>query len=183
VASGTTRRRDGSPVDFKQACSAWARAARPILEQTARSYRTVINYQQLAEAVQEVTGITTGVPFRHWIGGVLEALAAAERPGEPILTSLVVHGDGTIGAGYARPVEAREGKAPADLEGHAARERLQCYIHFGATLPPGGGRPYFTPTVASRRARTSPAKAKERKACPTCFVTLPLSGACSECDG
>ena len=76
MASGTTRRvSDGSVVDFKAAQRAWAAAARPVLERVARTYNQYIVYQDLAEAVQEESGITTGVPFRHWIGSVLGALS------------------------------------------------------------------------------------------------------------
>jgi hypothetical protein len=104
--------------------------------------------------------------------------------GEPLLTSLVVRADGTIGDGYAIPAVEREGKVPDDLEQHAANERLRCYRHFGAPMPPDGGRPQLTRQVAERReyARRQ-APRTPRPMCPNCFIELPLSGVCGMCEG
>jgi hypothetical protein len=113
MASGTTRRvSDGSLVDFKAAQRAWATSARPVLERVARTYNEYIVYQDLAEAVQEESGITIGVPFRHWIGSVLGAVARDQRaPDEPMLTCLCVHADGTVGSGYGEAVFERTGRS------------------------------------------------------------------------
>src|SRR5215203_4560104 len=70
---------------------------------TARTSRT----QEMAELVQEHAGVTTGMPFRHWIGRVLGEVSRLERPNEPLLTSLVVRADGTIGDGYIIPIRER----------------------------------------------------------------------------
>src|SRR5829696_6876002 len=118
MAEGTTRRiRDGSPVGWADAVAAWAAAGRPVLEQTARSYGAYLTYRQMAEEVQESAGISTGVPFRHWIGQVLGSIASGQRarPDEPILTALVVRADGTIGDGYAIPLAERGLVVPDDL--------------------------------------------------------------------
>lgn len=182
MAEGTTRRvADGIPVAFRDAQTEWARVARAVLEDHARTYGSVIKYQQLAEEVQQASGITTQVPFRHWIGSVLGALARDQPVDEPILTSLVVRADGTIGDGYAIPVTERDGTAPADLEEHAAAERLACYRHFGATLPADGGRPVYTSEVAKRR-RQATRQPQPSDTCPTCFTRLPLTGSCAQCD-
>lgn len=178
---GSTRKADGTEVPWADALASWAAAARPVLERAAGRYNAFLTYQQLAEAVQEDTGITTGVPFRRWIGGVLGAVAAAEKPGEPILTSLVVRADGSVGDGYATPVEARDGAVPADLDMHAANERLACYRHFGADLPEDGGKPRLTPKVAQRRSARSAAAGRPAAVCPTCRLTLPASGECDFC--
>lgn len=186
MASDTTRRvSDGSLVGWSNALDAWAAAARPVLERAAMTYGAYLTYQQLAEAVQKEAGINTGVPFRHWIGTVLGVVARGRRaPDEPMLTALVVHADGTIGPGYAIPVEERDGMAPADLEMHAAAERLACHRYFGAELPPDGGSPIFTAQVATKREWTRRTKkpAARREVCPTCFLQVPLSGVCDNCN-
>lgn len=187
VASGTTRRTDdGSPVEWKTAITRWAEAGRPVLEEIAGTWGAYVTYQEMSELVQKDAGITTGVPFRHWIGSVLATLARQEKPGEPLLTSLVVRADGSIGDGYLIPVRDRGEDDPDDLELHAARERVRCYRHFGATDPGDGTEEVFTSAVAARRARpaarrtTSPQPA--RAVCPKCFIQLPLSGGCGNCD-
>ena len=89
---GTTQRvSDGDPVDFADAKQAWADAARPVLERVAGTYNLYIEYKDLAESVQQDTGITTGVLVHHWIGSVLSAVARERRaPDEPMLSSLCV---------------------------------------------------------------------------------------------
>jgi hypothetical protein len=184
MASGTTRRiSDNQPVEWREAISAWASASRRVLERTARGYGGYLTYQELAELVQQDSGITTRVPFRHWIGEVLGTVAGDRRSeDEPMLTSLVVHADGTIGDGYGIPVAQREGSVPPDLELHAAVERLKCYRYFGADIPPDGGSPMLTRQVAQRRANARRFAPPERRpVCPTCFLELPLSGQCDNC--
>jgi hypothetical protein len=158
MPSGTTRRTaDGELVEWQEAIAAWARVGRPVLERVAGTYGAYVTYQQMAKLVQEAAGITTGVPFRHWIGSVLGELARLERPDEPLLTSLVVRADGTIGSGYIIPIRERGEPDPADLELHAATERLHCYRHYGAEMPADGGRPVFTKSIAAKRAHARPA--------------------------
>jgi hypothetical protein len=143
-----------------------------------------LTYQDLAEAVQESTGIATGVPFRHWIGGVLGAVALDQRsPEEPLLTALVVTANGSIGAGYAGAVGRRDGSSPEDLDMHAAFERLACYHYFGAQLPPDGGQPRLTPQVAAKRQQRSRVTKPSipTRYCPNCSLQLPSTGACSNC--
>lgn len=180
MASGTTRRiDDGSRVEWNDAILAWAQAGRPVLESVAQTYGAYVTYQEMADLVQEATGIATGVPFRHWIGAVLGELSRLERPGEPLLSSLVVRADGTIGDGYAIPIRERGEPEPADLELHAANERVRCYRHYGAEIPPDGGRPVFTKSVAAKRASARPNR--PRAVCPTCHLQLPVTGVCDTC--
>ena len=155
-----------------------------MLERVASTYGAYITYADLAEAVQESSGIRTGSAFRNWIGKVLGSVARhPDRPDEPMLTSLVVHADGTIGPGYVEPVAERDGVVPEDLDLHAAAERLACYRYFGAEIPPDGGRPLLTRQLAERRRARSSTKALKRAVCPTCFIQLPASGLCDGCDG
>lgn len=181
---GTYRVNDGRPVEMDHAKEAWAAAARPVLERVARDYHAVITYAELAEAVQETSGITTRQLMHYWIGGVLGRVAKdCHARGEPLLSALCVRGGGTIGDGYSWAIaETYGGEPPADLELHAAEERLKCYRHFGATLPPDGGRPGFTPQVTRQRARVPKTKRREPIYCSTCSLALPATGQCDSCD-
>jgi hypothetical protein len=77
------------------------------------------------------------------------------------------------------------GSAPADIEMHAAEERLRCYQFFGADLLPGGGVPALTAQVAEHRARAAkqrrPPPQQQQTLCPSCHIALPLSGVCDNC--
>ena len=181
---GTTQRvSDGGPVDFNDAKQAWADAARPVLERVAGTYNLYIEYKDLAETVQQDSGITTGVLVHHWIGSVLGAVARERRaPDEPMLTALCVRADGTIGASYGEAVLEREGAVPADLDLHAATERLACYRYFGAELPANGGAPTLTRQLRAKRSRVArqPERAPRRQ-CPNCFIEVASSGVCGIC--
>ncbi len=167
---------------FNDAVESWARTGRLVLEGVAGRYGGYLTYMEMAEAVQRESGIETGVPFRHWIGRVLFAISEDhQRPDEPLLTSIVVRADGTIGDGYGGPVADREGQVPPDLEHHAAEERYRCYRHFGAVLPPGGGGPMLTAQVAERRTRRRRRSPAPRPRCPTCNIDVPLAGVCDIC--
>lgn len=186
MATQTTRRTDdGTVVAFPEAIAAWSVAARSVLERVATEYGAYVTYRELADAVQEEAGIVTGMPFRNWIGKVLGAVARSPRePDEPMLTALVVRADGTIGDGYGVPVMERDGVRPADLELHAAAERLACYRYFGAELPTDGGSPMLTAQVSAQRSkqRRTTKRTTPRASCPTCFVELPISGICGDCE-
>lgn len=183
---GTYRVSDGSPVDFQEAILAWTAAALPVLERVGHTYRATITYKELADEVQEATGIRTRVLMMNWIGQVLGwASRQSHRQGQPMLSALCVHSDGTVGEGYGEAVaENYGGSPPADLDMHAAEERLHCYRYFGAELPPGGGTPALTPQVAARRewkANQARAHTPDQPSCPRCHITLPMSGICDYC--
>jgi len=179
---GTYRDSDGAKVEFAAARAAWSVAARDVLVGVACRYHAVITYKELAEEVQRAAGIRTGMQVRHWIGGVLERLAidGAQRQ-EPMLCALCVQLDGTVGDGYAGAIEVTGGAQPADLDQHAAEERLACHRHFGAKHPADGGRPALTPQVAERRERQRRREVPAPRLCPTCFMELPLSGKRDTC--
>jgi len=182
---GTYRSEDLSPVDLAEAQAAWIPLAREVLIRVAGEYQAVVTYGELAEELQERSGIRTRQLLRNWLGSVLgEVSRDCHSRSEPMLSSLCVQKDGTIGAGYANDVAAIfGGTAPEDIELAAAEERLSCYQHFGATLPADGGSPTFTPTVAKRRM-TAKRRAREdrvRPTCPTCGIATPASGICDYC--
>ncbi|CAM5290546.1 hypothetical protein ACIG0C_05330 [Kitasatospora aureofaciens] len=191
---GYWRDSDGSPVAVSQAHIVWTRAAYPALVEVARRYHAVITYAELAEAVQQASGVRTSINQRHWIGKVLALVVReAHRRGDPPLTSLVVHAaDGMVGTGY-QDVLAVAGQPPIpdemDREQHAAAARLACYRHFGADLPADGGIPALAPrlkTAATRRSTTTTTVAaapapRPPAICPTCFLELPATRVCDSC--
>jgi hypothetical protein len=198
--------RDASEVGSAAARAAWAEAARPVLLEAAGRYRALVTYKQLAAAVQQATGITTTQLMHQWIGDVLGRVTdECQSRGEPLLSSLCVSVQGSVGQGYADAVEHARGTRPTDPDDHAARERLDCYRHWQATgLPRDGGTPLRTAHFKTvRKATTSkpdsrvaaPRKTAARKAtaaptpepkpiplCPRCFTQVPASGVCDYCD-
>lgn len=135
---GTFRASDGAPVAWADAVDAWAAAARPVLVALARQHGAWISYGELGEEVQRITGIRTTMLLHRWIGEVLRHLTDAQPAGEPMLASFVLRADGTVGSGYAAdlgPDELGPEGEGVDADELAARERLACHRHFGATLP------------------------------------------------
>jgi len=181
----TYRASDETPVEMSEAQAIWAVEARAVLEQVAGSYHALITTRELADRVQEQSGIKTRKPMHRWIGGVLDPVGReCHAKDEPLLSALCVLADGTIGAGYGLAVaEIYGGDVPADPDMHAAEERLKCYRHFGATMPADGGRPALTRQVAARRS-TIARRARDdiqRAVCPTCHLALPATGQCDNC--
>ncbi|WCO68932.1 hypothetical protein PO878_09370 [Iamia majanohamensis] len=177
---------DGSEVSGPDSRRAWADAARPILEGVAGTYNATILDATLAEQVQVDSGVVSRQLSRYWIAKVM-GLVAADCAGrdEPMLSALCIRTDGSTGGGYADAVTKARGEAPEDAEVHAAAERLACYQRMGAAMPNGGGRPTLTPEVAARRHRARSARGEPefaRTTCPTCFMVLPHTGQCDECE-
>ena len=199
--------RDASEVGAWGARAAWAEAARPVLLEAAGRYRGLVTWKQLSAAVQGSTGITTTQPVATWIGDVLARVTdECQSRSEPLLSSLCVSVQGSVGEQYADAVEHARGTRPTDPDEHAAEERLSCYRHWEATgLPRDGGTPLRTahfktvrratakkaaPRVAgtpkaATRKRATAAPVPEPKPiplCPRCFTQVPASGVCDYCD-
>ncbi|MGC8474019.1 MAG: hypothetical protein ACP5PW_06385 [Candidatus Dormibacteria bacterium] len=150
----------------------------------ARTYRATIRYSELAEEVQEKTGVRTRMLMHYWIGEVLGRVSHDCRAkGEPLLSALCVDAGGSVGPCYGALIAELEGMAPSDADDHAAEERLYCYRHFGATLPPDGGRPALTPQMLARRRRERRTGGGPRppRMCPNCHLALPAKGICDLC--
>jgi hypothetical protein len=181
---GTYRVIDLEPVPAEAAKASWAEQARVHLLQVAQVYQELITYKELADEVQQHTGIRTSLLMRNWMGDVLTLVAQdCGRRKEPILSALCVTAEGLVGDGYAAAIRTVRGESPADSDQHAAVERLACYRHFGADLPADGGRPALTPKVEARRNRAMAQRPEVRgRPCPTCFVEVPVSGSCATCD-
>lgn len=166
---GTYRESDGAAASMSDAKAVWADIARMVLMRVSTVYHGLITYSELADEVQSKSGIRTRMLMHAWIGDVLGMVARdCYRRGEPLLSALCVHADGTVGDGYGWAIdETYGGSAPEDLDMHAALERLKCYRHFGAVMPSDGGRPALTPQVASKR-RTAARRSKDGSPRPLC---------------
>ncbi|SDM95913.1 hypothetical protein SAMN05192576_1366 [Nocardioides szechwanensis] len=182
-ATGEWREAADLPLDESR--DAWAEAARGGLIETAGQYHAVVTTKELATLAQNRTGIRTKQLTHYWIGDVLTRVAAeCARRDEPLLSSLCVTTDGSVGASYAPAVLAATGEVPADADDHAAQERLRCYRHFGADLPEGGGVAALTPKLAATRGRERKIRAQEKvhAHCPICNLQLPATGICDDCN-
>lgn len=178
--------RDVSDVGAAAARIEWAGAAREMLLAAAGKYQALVQQKDLATGVQELTGIRTKQPTRHWIGGVLaEVSAESLRRGEPMLSALCVNPDESVFDGYAAIVGAATGTTPPDADVHASHERLASYRHFDAAgLPADGGSPMIPPKLGAARARARKAAIAERpiNKCRRCNLQTPANGICDTCD-
>jgi len=162
--------------------AAWAEAARPILIDVAQHYNAVITYKDLAEEAQRVTGVRGSQQMHYWIGDVLGRVSRESfSRGEPLLSSLCVKADGTVGERYAVAVAETTDDLTADADDHAAAQRLACYRFFEASdLPNDGGQPTLTPQLTARRARAKKVRLAEVPidVCPSCNQQLPATKVC-----
>ncbi|MEU8898877.1 hypothetical protein [Nocardia sp. NPDC048505] len=185
---------DGTPVPLKDATVAWALAAHTELAEIATGYGHFITVTELAERVQEVSGVHTAAPTRTWMEAILRKVARrCHKAGEPPLTALCVRQNHTVGEAYKYVLELAALPVPDDLELHAAYARWQCYQFHGAEMPEDFSVPPLTPKVASRRrpaakmttqvAHTGAEIAQPVRpaVCSQCFMQLPRAGACLNC--
>jgi hypothetical protein len=174
--------REASDVGIEESRAAWAEAARPILIEVAKHYHEVITYKALATEAQRVTGVRTSQQMHYWIGDVLGRVSRdSYGRGEPLLSSLCVNADGSVGERYAASVADTTADLTDDGDDHAALQRLECYRHFeAADLPADGGSPALTPALAARRARAKKVRLAEAPidVCPTCNTQLPATKVC-----
>jgi hypothetical protein len=188
--------RDGDYVEMKDAYDAWEPFAIALLLDTAKSYNGFVTYKQLAEYVQDETGISHKGLITNWIGELLgRVIAHCVEEGVPHLSSLCVTSEGTVGNGYRAVLQTErishkdaddsndDEETLEELDDHAARTRLECYRYFDAELPPGGGEPTLTPQAkASRDYKRAQAKRDEPpKLCPVHNTQLPATGVCYYC--
>jgi hypothetical protein len=195
---------DGTPTDTADAQQAWSRAARPALVQVARRYGSLTTADELAANVQALSGVRTREPASAWIDPVLDAVdVECLARAEPLLSAFCVGTDGRMGERYRQFVLSLDSAAAGDIDMHAAQQRLEAHRTYGAILPVDGGQPALPPQLAKVRAAapkrsttrtrsTTPKVAKPRKpkkpelpargVCPTCFLQLPATGRCDNCD-
>ncbi|MBF6349422.1 hypothetical protein IU448_10345 [Nocardia flavorosea] len=165
-------------------------AAHEVLAETAAEYGYFVTVQELAERVQEMSGVRTDAPTRTWMDAILRKVARrCHNAGEPPLTALCVKRNLKVSDSYKYVLELAALPVPADIETHAAYARWACYSAHGADVPADGGTP---PLIArggsvkrsSGSVATRPAAPKtESRAvvCKSCFIQLPATGICEHC--
>lgn len=178
--------REAAEVGDDVARAAWAEAARIELLEVARQYQSVVTSKELAQQVQLRSGIRTSQRAHYWIGDILGRVSTecAERD-EPLLSSLCVNAEGSVGDTYAATYLAIRGETLDDADVQAAQERLACHQRYDAEgLPDTGGNAELTPRLAASRARARKLRIAERVAptCPTCYMELPATDPCNYCD-
>ena len=116
---------DVADAGVEAAQAAWVEAAREALVDTAKSYQALVTTKELGALVLSRTRIRTSQQTHHWVADILRLVArdCAGRD-EPILSSLTVNANGTVGSWYAETIRELRGEAPVDADQHAAHERL-----------------------------------------------------------
>ena len=161
-----------------------------MLVDVARQPNGHITYQDIADMLQDSTGIETRVPMRNWIGTPLWLVAEmCVRNKEPQLTALVVSAQTLeVGDGYLNTFAIAGQPIPKNLQRAAAETRVECYDHFSRREPVGWDRTRLTgrnaapPQAKARRVAKTRPEPETPKVCPTCFLELLPSGRCGYCD-
>lgn len=190
MTSGAWRTDDHTAVTFRDASISWALAAHEVLVETASGYGHFITVNELADRIQEMSGIRTDAPTRTWMDAILRKVARrAHNAGEPPLTSLCLKQNHKVTESYKYVLELNVLPVPEDLEIHAAYARWACYSAYATDVPPG--IPPLIPKsggnirIQSTPAAPAPAEIKPeqvRKAmCAECFTELPANGVCYYC--
>ncbi|WP_307817488.1 hypothetical protein [Nocardia acididurans] len=187
---GAWRSSDNEAVSFRDAAVAWALAAHEALAETASGYGHFVTINELADRVQEMSGIRTAAPTRTWMDAILRKVARrCHNAGEPPLTALCVKQNHKVSDSYKYVLELAHLPIPADMEVHAAYARWQCYAAYGADIPADGGVPPLIPksgaplSVTPTRIAPAPKPDPEPRAavCSSCFTQLPANGVCYYC--
>ena len=190
VVPGPFRSDDGTPVEFGDAKYEWAQAGYDVLVEVARRPDGHISYQDIADAIEVSTGISTRTRSDEWIGKPLALVAEmCVRNGEPQLTALVVS-EGTldVGDGYAGTYAIAGQPLPKNLQRAAAETRVECYDHFSRREAAGWDRTKLTgrnpskSTVKVRKVVRAKPEPIAPKVCPQCNLQLLPSGRCGDCD-
>lgn len=183
---GFWREPGGEPTSEVHALEAWVPAAHELLCEVAESYHAHLDLEEFAEKVQVRSLVRTSRAADRWVEKVLAPVAAwSQRQGEPSLVSLVVADPRADGI-------------------EIARRRLACYVWAGSAPADGGVPAPLAPTRGSRSRSASTTRVsastrapresrpapKPRVAasdrpvtvCPTCFMAVPATGVCDNCD-
>lgn len=188
--SGAWRIDDGTAVTFRDAAVAWAMAAHEVLAETATEYGYFVTVQELADRVQEMSGVRTDAPTRTWMDAILRKVARrCHNAGEPPLTALCVKRNLKVSDSYKYVLELAALPVPADIETHAAYARWACYAAYGADVPADGGTPPLIPRGGSAKRGGATTRAAAPKSdsgartvvCSNCFIQLPATGICEHC--
>lgn len=169
MAQGIWQSIDHSPVTAAEADREWTLRATEILTEVATRYGRSIEYADLGSEIQRRSGILTDMALDTWLDDVLREVARrCTESGKPALSLLVDGADSRVD--------------PA--------ARASIYEAYGAKLPKGRSpRPARTTRsrsssadVGERTKRAAKPVERRRPVCPTCFVELPSTGVCDNCD-
>ncbi|GAB3708940.1 hypothetical protein [Mariniluteicoccus flavus] len=177
---------DRSAVPVQVAISEWALAAWDVLEAIAGRWNKTVTEDDLGSEVQRRSGIATSTPTDSWIGPVLSLVAQRSHESRgPALVSLVVDEAGHPVPAFreALGLEGRSALGAADLAEQARETRLSCHRAYGAKIPRGAAEA-APRTPRATKAAAAPAKPPnpQRAMCPKCFLEVPVTGVCDNCD-
>ncbi|WP_010202154.1 hypothetical protein [Salinibacterium sp. PAMC 21357] len=142
---------DGRSMSNSEAFKVWGPVARQTLIEAASTFGGWITYTELADAIQNRTGVIAKQQLNYWIGGLLEEVSEdAARDGEPRLTSLCLHADESIGDGYPWSRGIADESVREEI---AAQDRLECYRRYASNFPAQGAVPALPSKVAKRLER------------------------------
>ncbi|WP_094362528.1 hypothetical protein [Enemella dayhoffiae] len=159
---------DQTPITAREATREWALMAHDILEEIAPRYGRSIAFDDLAHEVQRRSGIMTDLPTLQWVPDVLTEVGdRCQESGEPRLTELV--------------------DAPGNRSTDAVTPaRLECHQAYGAKIPdfdaPNRRSSRGARSATTRTPRPKAAEPRRRPVCPSCFLEVPESGICDNCD-
>jgi len=163
------RVRDARPMTWGDAMRAWAPIAQRVLYETSVSDRATITLEELAEIVQEESGVRTKEAVSTWITRLTDRVTAAD-PDIPIPVP-------------PAPTKARATRAAAPKRAKPATGATPTAAASSATIT--GSTPAVPATSAAPKATAAPKRPRgaepEVTICPTCFMALPASGICDNC--
>lgn len=189
---GIFRQDDGTPIPFPDAKYEWAHAGYDMLVGIARTPDGLVTYAEIADTVQEATGIRTRQPMHDWIHTPLTLVAEmCVRNGEPQLTGLVVAEDTLeVGDSFAASYAIAGQPLPKNLQRAAAATRIACYDHFSRREAVGWDKAKLTWRIGVARSpvqRSAPepkprTERPQTKVCTQCHLELLPNGRCGYCD-
>jgi hypothetical protein len=189
------RRPDGDMVRVMSGVTSdakyeWAHVGYDVLVDVARKPDSHVTYEEIADTLQDATGMRAPGPMPQWIDTTLALVAEmCVRNGEPQLTALVVDADSLeVSDEFAKSYSIAGQLLPKNLQRAAAELRAVCHDHFSRREAVGWDRTKLTgrtgtPRTAQVRVLSKP---KPEPAAPTvcaqCRLVLLPSGQCGYCD-
>lgn len=170
MAQGIWQSIDRSPVTAAEADREWTLRATEILTEVASRYGRSIEYADLGAEVQRRSGILTDMALETWLDDVLREVGRrCTEAGKPALSLLVDGADSAVDpAARASIYEAYGAKLPKGRSPRAARTTRS---RSGSAADAG-----------ERTKRVAKPAERRRPVCPTCYMELPSTGVCDNCD-
>ncbi|WP_432559374.1 hypothetical protein [Granulicoccus sp. GXG6511] len=156
----------------------WTLRATEILTEVAGRYGRTIEYADLGAEVQRRSGILTDMPFAVWLDDVLREVGSRCREaGKPALSLLVDDPDSKVDPTARQSVyESYGAKVPRAKTSSSRSPRTRSLGSSNSGSNTGASRGGTSPK------RTVKPAERRRPLCPTCFVELPSTGVCDNCE-